>query len=187
MGYTDYLKQLLAPLGFYDLDNGLGAEELVVIGTQMDEMFAALEEIRKEAFLATANDYGLTKFVEMLPFTPAFLTEEDERRAIMALLRIRGGCFALPMLQDTVSGCGLKATIEEGTEKMTAVVRFPQNRGIPDGFERLKKRIQEIVPCHLETDFEFLYSLWMELMRKLLTWGEAQKKAKTWKEIEIYE
>ncbi len=187
MGYTDYLKQMLAPLGLYELDNGLGAEELAVIGTQMDAIFVALEEIRQEAFLATANDYGLTNFVEVLPFTPAFLTKEDERRAVMALLRIRGGCFTLPMLQDTVSGCGLKATIEEGMEKMTAVVRFPQNRGIPDGFERLEKRIEEIVPCHLKTDFEFLYSLWKELMTKLLTWGEAQEKAKIWKEIEIYE
>lgn len=187
MGYTDYLKQILAPLGIYDLENGLGAEELRVIGAQMDAVFTALEEARMEAFLVTASSYGLENFERALPFTPAWLTKEDERRAVMALLRIRGGCFTLPMLQDTVSGCGLKATIEEGTEKMTAVVRFPQNRGIPDDFERLKSRIEEIVPCHMEIDFAFIYSLWRELMEKLPTWNDAQNKARTWKEIEIYE
>ena len=187
MNYTDYLKQILAPLGIYDLDNGLGAEELGVIGKQMDEIFDALEEIRREAFLVSAESYGLTNFVAALPFTPASLTTEDERRAVMALLRIRGGCFTLPMLQETVSGCGLKATVEEGSEKMTAVVRFPQNRGIPDGFDKLQKRIEEIVPCHLATEFAFIYSLWRELMSKLTSWDDVQSKVDTWKQLEIYE
>jgi hypothetical protein len=186
VNYTDYLKQILMPLGIYDLESGLGAQELAVIGEQMDTIFDALEEIRREAFLASAESYGLTNFMNALPFTPASLTLEDERRAVMALLRIRGGCFTLPMLQDTVSGCGLKATIEESTEPMTVLVRFPQNRGVPENFEKLKRRISEIVPCHLKTDFQFIYSSWEELMAKLKTWGEAQERVGTWKEIEIY-
>ena len=187
MNYTDYLKQILAPLGIYDLDNGLGAEELAVIGKQMDEIFDALEEIRREAFLVSAESYGLTNFVAALPFTPASLTTEDERRAVMALLRIRGGCFSQSMLQDTISGCGLQATIEEGTEKMTAVVRFPLNRGIPEGFDKLKKRVEEIVPCHLATEYVYIYTTWRELMEKLPAWNDAQSRAGTWKQIEIYE
>lgn len=187
MNYTDYLKQILAPLRVYDLENGIGAEELRVIGGQLDEVFDALEEIRREAFLATAEGYGLKSFEKILPFTPAYLTTQDERRAVIALLRIRGGCFSQSSLQDTISGCGLQATIEEGSGKMTAIVRFPHNRGIPEGFDGLKKRVEEIVPCHLETDYVFIYTPWRELMEKLPTWGDAQSRATTWKKIEIYE
>ena len=143
-------------------------------------------EIRREAFLASAESYGLTNFEAALPFTPAYLTTEDERRAVMALLRIRGGCFTLPLLQSTVSGCGLTATIEEGTEAMTAVIRFPQNRGVPDGFEKLQKRIEEIVPCHLQTTFVFIYALWQELTAGLASWSAAQSLAGTWKAMETY-
>ena len=186
MNYTNYLKEILQPLDIYDLENGVGAEELAVIGQQLDAVFDALEEIRREAFLASAESYGLTNFEAALPFTPAYLTTEDERRAVMALLRIRGGCFTLPLLQSTVSGCGLTATIEEGTEAMTAVIRFPQNRGVPDGFEKLQKRIEEIVPCHLQTTFVFIYTLWQELTAGLASWSAAQSLAGTWKAMETY-
>lgn len=187
MSYTDYLKEILIPLNIYDLAGGVGAEELELIGTQMDAVFDALEEIRREAFLTTAEGYGLTDFEALLPFTPAWLTKDDERRAVMALLRIRGGCFSQSMLQDTISGCGLQATIEEGSAAMTTVVRFPHNRGVPEDFERLRKRVEEIVPCHLETDFVFIYTTWEELMEKLPTWGDAESRVGTWKMIEIYE
>ena len=187
MKYANYLKQILSPLGIYDLESGIGAEEISLIGAQMDEIFDALEEIRREMFLETAESYGLMDFEDVLPFTLTSLTTEDERRTVIALLRIRGGCFSQAMLQDTISGCGLQATIEEGCETMTAVVRFPQNRGIPEGFEKLKGRVEEIVPCHLKTQYVFIYTPWRELMEKLPTWGDAQSRAGTWKQFEIYE
>lgn len=185
--YEEYLKQILMPLRIYELESGIGAEELAVIGEEMDKLFDALEEIRREAFLATAESYGLRNFEGILPFTPASLTTEDERRAVMALLRIRGGCFTQPMLQDTISGCGLQATVAESSEQMTVEVRFPHNRGIPDGFAALKKRVEEIVPCHLATEYVFIYTPWQSLMEKLLSWGDAQERAGTWKALEIYE
>ena len=45
LGYTDYLKQMLLPLGIYDLEEGIGAEEIRVIGKQLDELFETLEEL----------------------------------------------------------------------------------------------------------------------------------------------
>ena len=51
MNYTNYLKEILQPLDIYDLENGVGAEELAVIGQQLDAVFDALEEIRREALL----------------------------------------------------------------------------------------------------------------------------------------
>lgn len=187
MNYHSYLNEILLPLGIYDLESGTGAVELETIGSQMDAVFDALEEIRREAFLATAESYGLSDLVEILPFTPNSLTSEDERRAVMALLRIRGGCFSQQLLQDTISGCGLQATIEESSEQMTAVVRFPENRGIPDNFESLAGHIAQIVPCHLEIRYIFIYTPWQTLMEKLPTWADAQSKAGTWRLLETYE
>lgn len=64
------------------------------------------------------------------PIRPAYITTEDERNAVMALLRIRRGCFTLQMLQDTLSGCGISASIAESGTAMTSAVTFPKNRGI---------------------------------------------------------
>ncbi|MEG1763900.1 MAG: DUF2313 domain-containing protein [Oscillospiraceae bacterium] len=175
----------MEPLGIYKLDGGFGAEELCVIGAQLDEVFAALEELLREGHLTTASSFGLRKLEELLPYRPAYITTEDARRAIMALLRIREGCFTLGELSSTLSGCGLNATIEEGEKPQTAIVKFPQNRGIPQGFDDLKLRIEEIVPCHLAVQYTFIYTSWRELMQKLTSWRDLESKTHSWRELEI--
>lgn len=184
--YYDYLKQLLEPLRLYDLENGAGAEELKVIGSQLDEIFEELEELYAEALPATAQSFGLRKYEKLLPYRPAYLTTQDAQRALMALMRIRGGCFTIGMLQDTLSGCGLNAIVAEGREPLTAIVSFPDNRGIPEGFEKLKFRVEEIMPCHLAVKYAFVYTLWRELMEKLSDWQVVENSVNTWRELEIY-
>lgn len=187
LAYVDYLKQLLEPTGIYDLDSGIGACELAVIGAQLDEIFSELELLGREAILASAEDLGLRKYEELLPYRPAYITMQDARRAVMALLRIREGCFTLDALNDTLGGCGIDAAISEGETAQTAVVKFPSNRGIPEGFEGLKKRIEQIIPCHIAAQYIFLYTLWSEIMAKLPSWGALESKVKSWKELEIYQ
>ena len=187
LGYTEYLKQMLLPLGIYDLEEGIGAEEIRVIGKQLDDIFNSLEVLGREAVLAQAQSYGLKNYEKMLPFTPAYITVEDERNAVLALLRIRGGCFTQAMLQNTLSGCGISASIEERAAAMTLAVGFPENRGIPENFDKLKMRIEEIIPCNLAVNYSFIYSTWQELMSLLSNWSALEGLAKNWRELEIYE
>jgi|GEM_PF-2153995 len=69
LGYTDYLKQMLLPLGIYDLDEGTSAKEIRVIGKQLDDIFNSLEEVRCESILAQVESYGLQSYEEALPYT----------------------------------------------------------------------------------------------------------------------
>lgn len=185
--YSDHIKQLLEPLGVYDLAIGAGAAEIDVIGEQLDAVFDRMEIMACEAVIPTAGGFGLTSYEELLPYRPAYLTLDDRRRALLALLRIREGCFTKKLLQDTISGCGIAATIEEGAEALTAVISFPQNRGIPDGFELLKSRIENIVPCHLSVSYRFIYSTWQQLMALLIDWSDAESSCASWRDIEILE
>ncbi|MBP8640554.1 MAG: DUF2313 domain-containing protein [Oscillospiraceae bacterium] len=178
---------MLFPLGVYDLEEGIGAEEIKVIGKQLDEVFNSLEELGRESVITQAQDYGLKGYEKVLPFTPAYITTQDERDAVMALLRIRGGCFSSAKLQDTLRGCGISASIAESVKAMTVAVCFPNNKGIPEGFDALKLRIEEIVPCHLAVEYSFVYSAWRELMNRLVSWTAIEGNAKSWREFEIYE
>lgn len=186
MEYYECLKQFLEPLRLYDLENGVGAEELKVIAMQLDEIFQVFEELGREILPPTAEGFGLILYEKLLPFRPAYLTTKDKRRALIALMRIRGGCFTQKLLQETISGCGLKAVIAEGTLPLTAEVSFPENRGIPDDFEKLKIRVEEIVPCHLSIEYKFIYTVWVEIMEKLPNWGNIHLRVNTWKELETY-
>lgn len=187
LGYTDYLRQILLPLGIYDLEEGIGAEEIRIIGKQFDELFDALEELARETVTAQAESYGLKNYEALLPNIPAYITAQDERNSVMALLRIRGGCFTRGLLNETLGGCGISASIAESEKAMTAAVSFPKNRGIPEGFDTLKLRIEEIVPCHLAVEYIFTYSTWQELMAKLRSWTAIEENTSGWRELEIYE
>lgn len=187
LGYTDYLKQMLLPLGVYDLEEGIGAEEIRVIGKQLDEIFETLEELGRETVTAQAESYGLKNYEALLPYTPAYITTQDERNSVMALLRIRGGCFTRGLLEETLSGCGISASIAESDTAMTVTVGFPKNRGVPEGFDVLKLRVEEIVPCHLAVEYRFTYSTWLELMVKLQSWSDISENTCCWRELEIYE
>lgn len=185
--YSNYLKQLLEPLAIYDLELGAGAVEIEVIGERLDEIFEKMETLSAEAIPSTASSFGLECYENLLPYRPVYLSLEDRRRALLALLRIREGCFTKKLLQDTISGCGIAATIEEGNQSLMAVISFPQNRGIPDNFELLKGRIEKIVPCHLSVVYQFIYSSWQQLLSLISDWADAEASCASWREIEILE
>ena len=105
----------------------------------------------------------------------------------MALLRIRGGCFTPAILRDTLSGCGIAADIAEADTALTVNIGFPKNKGIPEGFERLKTRIEEIIPCHLAAVYTFAYSSWQVLMNALPSFAAIEAYVQNWREFEVYE
>ena len=62
MGYCDYLKNLLRPLGIYDLsDRSLSASELEALGHGLDGAEAAIDYAERESALSTAEGEGLDR------------------------------------------------------------------------------------------------------------------------------
>ena len=186
MSYAQYLRELLAPLRIYDLKTGAGAAELDAAGELLDRLCQEFLTQERESCTATAMDHGLSRYEELLPYTPAYITPEDRRRALNALLRIDGCSFTPEDLQNTVAGCGIQAVVQETGTPFTVEVHFPRNRGIPDGFPQIQKRIEQILPCHLEVLYVFIYFLWHELEANLRTWAQLEAEAPTWKALEVY-
>jgi hypothetical protein len=186
MGYYNYLCGLLEPLGLYDLENGAGAAELSGIGAELDRVFDVLEEHGREVISLTANGYGLENLEALFPYRPSYVTMEDRRRAVTALLRIRNGYFTLEALCDTLGGCGINAAVCESDAPMTVEVSFPDNLGIPDDIVRLKQKIEQILPCHLGVVYRYIYAEWGEIMANISSWQNLQESCGSWKELEIY-
>ena len=59
MSYADYLKGLLRPLGVYGLEAPFNGGELEVQGAALDRVEQALEQVRREGDLTTAESWGL--------------------------------------------------------------------------------------------------------------------------------
>ena len=60
--YEAYLRQLLSPLGIYNLDGGsVNGAELYALGRALDRTGQRLETVERESVTATAEDEGLRR------------------------------------------------------------------------------------------------------------------------------
>lgn len=181
MKHEEYLVELLRPLGVYDLSRGtVNRGELAAYGLELDGVWGALDETAREMSLVTAEDDGLALVEALLPYRPVCETVEQRRQALAALLRIGGDSFTLPAINDTLAGCGLNAKAAEGGQPGYVEVSFPDVAGIPEGFERLRAIIEDILPCHLEITYSFWYNTWAALRERYPTWREAAATGLSW-------
>ena len=183
MSYAQYLRQLLRPLGVYDVEGRYLSGELEAEGLALDGVESVLDELQREANLATAEDWGLERIAGLLRRRPPASTTKAMREALAALLRISGDCFTLAAVNDNLTGCGLNAVASEGELPGTVEVRFPEVPGVPDGFPAMRRIIEDILPCHLEIQYAFWYATWAELEARFQTWADLEALGPTWAEL----
>lgn len=161
MGYYNYLCELLRPLRVYRLDEGsLSGAELYAAGEGLDAAAEALEKAVREGVLMTAEDEGLSRRERLFSRVGARTTPALRRLAIASLLRVGGDGFTLEAVNQTISGCGVRAVAAETDEQGVVRVTFPQVAGEPEDFARIRDIILEIMPCHLQVDFYFRFLTW---------------------------
>ena len=172
---------LLRPLGVYDLREGtVNRGELAVYGMILDARETELDDTAREMNLTTARDFGLEQLEALLPYRPVCETAAQRRAALAALLRIGGDSFTPEAINDTLRGCGLNARAEEGDEPGYVKVYFPDVAGIPEGFDRLRTIIEEILPSHVVVTYVFWYNTWSMVAKRHPTFGEAEAARLSW-------
>ena len=185
MGYAEYLSELLRPLGVYDLDGGtFSPASLAAKGAALDGCAGELDRVAREMLVLTAEDTGLEAVEALLPYRPVADDLDRRRQALAALLRIGGDSFTLTAVNDNLAGCGLNALAQETGTPGYITVSFPEVPGIPDGYEQMKKIIEEIIPCHLGIEYVFWYITWAMMEERFDTWGDIENGNYTWEELE---
>lgn len=184
MGYAEYLIGLLRPLGVYDMECGtIQLAELEGQGNALDGCGGALDRTAREMLLCTAEAEGLTAVERLLPHRPVTQDVQRRRAALAALLRIGEDSFTLAAINDNLAGCGLNARAAETGVPGHVQVSFPEVPGVPDGYEEMRKIIEEILPAHLGIEYVFWYVSWAMIEERFSTWGELEQ-GHTWETIE---
>ena len=181
MSCADYLRDLLRPLGVYDLNAPVNGAALDAEGTMLDELQVWLEELERETDLTCALDWGVETWQSLFDLRPASRSVLELRDAIQALLRIGTGPCTLAAVQDTLSGCGIPTRVEEAGTSLVRV-RFPGTSGVPEDFERLKDNIEAILPAHIGVEYIFIYLTWA--MLEGYGWTFRDVEGRTWDELE---
>lgn len=185
MSYAQYLREFLRPLGVYNLEAPFSGGELDAEGQALDGAEGVLEEVRGETDLTSARDWGLQRLACLFARRPVAGSPEELAQALAALLRIGGDSFTLAAINDTISGCGIPAKVSElGVGRVQ--VRFPGTGGTPQGFDQMKKIIEDILPAHLSIEYWFWYLTWAELEAKFACWADIEAKGLTWEQLTTY-
>ena len=184
MSGAEGMKELLRPLGVYDLEGPFLAGELAAMGAALDGVRGELEDTEREFIPLTAQDWGLEQIAGLLPRRPVADTAAELGEAVAALLRIGGDSFTLTAINDHLKGCGLNAVASETETPGVVEVRFPDVPGIPDGFESMRAILEDILPCHLDIRYVYWYITWALMEERFATWGDIEKLGPTWEELE---
>lgn len=184
MSYGEHLRDLLRPLGVYDLQAPFNGGELDAMGAALDGVEGTLEELEREMCLATAQSWGLERIITLLARRPVAATPQDMARSLAALLRIGGDSFTLEAINDTISGCGVHAAVQEGEEPGTVTVTFPDVPGVPRDFDEIQVIIEEILPAHVEITYHFWYITWQQLEERFDSWQAIEEGDYTWEKLQ---
>ena len=183
--YEAYLRQLLSPLGVYDLSGGsVNGGELHALGQVLDRTARRLETVERESVTATAEGEGLDRREAPFARRPAAVTAAERREAIAALLQIDGDSLTPSAINRCLQGCGIRAEAQEVDTGHLRVV-FPGVNGVPAEFEQIEKIILDILPCHLEVEFYFRLLTWEECEALQYTWEIVHQRAYTWHQFQM--
>jgi len=185
MSHGQYLRDLLRPLGVYDLNAPFNGGELDAQGEVLDGVLARLEEIQRESSLTTAEDWGLEQVAALFVRRPVAAQPRKLAAALAALLRIGGDSFTLDAINDTIAGCGIPAVVKE-LGKGQVSVSFPGVAGEPSGFSEMKKIIEDILPTHLGIEYDFWYLIWRELEANFPSWRSIEDMDLSWTKLETF-
>lgn len=138
----------------------------------------------REALVPTAVGEGLALREALLPWRPAAETLAERRAAIRALLCIDGDSLTLAEVNRAIQGCGIRAQVRE-TGVGTVEVWFPGQQGVPAQFERIRRILLDLLPCHLAVTFCFRYLSWEEFEGRSLSWAAVEAAGTTWEGLEL--
>lgn len=173
MGYAAFLRELLRPLGVYDLkERSFSGAELEALGREMDHLLAKAEEVHTESLPVTAKAAGLDMVQALFPLPVPTEELTQRRNALAGFLSVSGDSFTLQQLQRGLSACGTACTLRETGAPFTVEVRFPDCAGLPQNLEEKKRIIESLLPCHLQVEYIFSWRTWQELSP--MTWEEVQ-------------
>ena len=183
---------------FWDVWPRMGLQAQVHFYGEREGFAGALEDSASHTLLLTVEyDFGpkwdqelLRRFAKtarreaLLPWRPAAETLAERRAAIRALLCIDGDSLTLAAVNRAIQGCGIRAQVRE-TGVGTVEVWFPGQQGVPAQFERIRRILLDLLPCHLAVTFCFRYLSWEEFEGRSLSWAAVEAAGTTWEGLEL--
>lgn len=153
---------------------------------ELDKLYQTLDEVLKQYFVQTAT-WGLDLWEMELGLPVRYQLPDNERRGFI-LSRIRGIGTATRSTVEQVAesfGNGSMDIIED-FQAYRIIVRFAEKTGIPSNIQDLQTALREVVPAHLDIQYEYNHLTWDNLESKHVTWDMIENLHLTWDQFQEY-
>lgn len=159
--------------GYYETSRVMQAD-MNAKGTELDQLFAALDETLQQFFVRTAT-WGLDRWESELGIATDPGKPLDQRRAVVES-KLRGSGKFSGRLVKSVAEAYDSGTVDVSFQPAdwSFTVKFVDTLGIPPNLNDLRAVIDEIKPAHLAVVYEFSYLLIREI-HNVLTLNEIEQ------------
>lgn len=174
----------MTALGFYNLDSST-----LVRGEMRSYQYAIqafLERIDQVALGWWPMDFGeerLARWEEILGLPPRPRAALDQRRrTVLALLSLGEGERTPGGVEAALAAAGITGTVREDYENRRLLVTVAAFGEEYDSIYQCMERARQLLPAHLEVEFEFGGPDWTQWEAAAGTWGAFDAADLTWQQ-----
>lgn len=172
MSVLQQMKDMLSPLGIYNLEDGsLVMCELRVYASQFEKLHQKLGTMLKEFFIRSAQNYGIEKIEELFQRVRPDLSIEERKERISRYMTLCNTDFSRENIESQLRLAGVYADFTQNCQEETLC--FPDLISLTDIVETARQLniIEDIVPAHLNIDVGIVPLCWDELDNLDLNFG----------------
>ncbi|MBR5774366.1 MAG: hypothetical protein IKY44_05890 [Clostridia bacterium] len=162
MSVLKQMKDMLAPLGIYSLDDSsLVVCELSVYAQELEKLHDSLATLLRELFISTAQSYGIEKIEELFQRVRPDLTLQERRNRIGRYMTLSNTDFSHSSIEGQLTLAGAVSDLVQGEDS----VSFPSliaSTDIRQVAEQLSM-IEDIIPAHLGIEVGIESMSWDEM------------------------
>lgn len=181
------LVSRLRPLGLYRLDGAtLVDAELLAYAEGLALLEEDLMALQREAFVSTAQDYGLSLRERLSGPIKSALPLKDRRE----MLLYRGGVTAAdctrPGVERAMAASGIRCSIGENREDGRLYINCIAFLNPFVNQQSVIQAAQEFLPAHLNVFFDFRALSWEHIQRRGRSFDDMDAAGLRWDEIDQY-
>lgn len=187
MNMLEKLINAHSALKIYNIKEGSNIyAELSAYSVGLELLNNELEEIEKEAFISTAETYGLSLAEKLWGRQRDDLSLEKRREMILKRSSFGYDDFTLEGIEKLLGFLGIDGEIQEYPQLHRITVTIT-DENLTDGQKNwILSQMLALFPAHLEADAVFAGFCWEDIESNNLTFDSMENCNMTWSQIDIY-
>lgn len=177
----------LSELKFYKLsEESLVYKELMAYDAGFSLIKAFLLDTLTDAFITTCSPERLKEWENLLniPFASS-VPIETRREIVLYKLAVAPNDFSLSGMINSIRSTGVEAEITENPLFSKLTVKIARIFGQSDNLDIIKRQIYDILPAHLNTEFDMGSLTWEDFDAKDYSFGTLDSKDFTWEYFDL--